>query len=490
MNVFTKALADWDLISDEVRDKWLTGIDEAMLELSNEVADVWLPPELPDFGKIPMPSNENIGQWLEFNALMNEVEDTAIPAAEALEEVNKALDNLERSRQQREMQTQVDFDRRMMKLEEDFSRRREDALVKRQDNLATLGRQFINKQIEIEIAGDRKQEDITTEYNRRIEDANTESHDKQVDAEKKFRDRLQEIRARFDFDAQEAIRKNDAVSLLRIRRRMRFELEQEKRKQEDTTEQAETEAQKKREKVDLWLQREIEDADLAEKRKIEDLISWRSERETEIRARYNSERKIINKNEERKREDLEQWRVWEDEDTQTWFDEQAEKLGERLQEQYDIIEKHKQAQLKLAQYYNRQIARALTINLRPLTYVPGGVTPFTIIGGSAGQRTRIRDISPVPLTTGGRQFGGHVAARQPVKVGERGTETHIPTQAGIISPHVPFMMNSQPTLGSGSIDNSRSIAADISLLDPSQISPIQATIIRTIMMDEILNLGI
>jgi len=72
-------------------------------------------------------------------------------------------------------------------------------------------------------------------------------------------------------------------------------------------------------------------------------------------------------------------------------------------------------------------------------------------------------------------------------VGERGPEPFLPTSSGIIAPHVPLQMATQASPSAGAVDNSRTVNADLSLLDPSQVSPIQRTIIKSIVVEEILN---
>ena len=86
-----------------------------------------------------------------------------------------------------------------------------------------------------------------------------------------------------------------------------------------------------------------------------------------------------------------------------------------------------------------------------------------------------------------RQHGGLVNPQHQYRVGERGPETYMPTKAGVIMPgNREFMPVGAPSIQNISTDNSRSISAPISMLDPTSLSPVQITLIRSIVTDEIL----
>ena len=92
----------------------------------------------------------------------------------------------------------------------------------------------------------------------------------------------------------------------------------------------------------------------------------------------------------------------------------------------------------------------------------------------------------------GNQFGGITNPGVSYKVGEAGPETFRPMQHGIIAPHTPMMVapQSQAAANISNIDNSRSISADISMLEATQLSPVQITLIRSIVTEQILSEGI
>ena len=85
------------------------------------------------------------------------------------------------------------------------------------------------------------------------------------------------------------------------------------------------------------------------------------------------------------------------------------------------------------------------------------------------------------------QHGGYASPGHDYTVGGMGPETVRPTKAGIIQPtQREYMPMGSPQIQHISTDNSRSITAPISMSDPSQLSPIQITVIRSIITEEIL----
>ena len=91
----------------------------------------------------------------------------------------------------------------------------------------------------------------------------------------------------------------------------------------------------------------------------------------------------------------------------------------------------------------------------------------------------------------GLAMGGIAPAGRPTLVGERGPEPIIPMSAGIVAPHAPLNFSPGVSNGGQTInDNSQNVNADLSLLDPSQVSPMQRTIIRSIIAEEILSFGV
>ena len=85
------------------------------------------------------------------------------------------------------------------------------------------------------------------------------------------------------------------------------------------------------------------------------------------------------------------------------------------------------------------------------------------------------------------QHGGYANPGHDYTVGEMGPEPFRPTKAGVIQPtQREYMPMGSPQIQHISTDNSRSITAPISMSDPSQLSPIQITVIRSIITEEIL----
>lgn len=88
-----------------------------------------------------------------------------------------------------------------------------------------------------------------------------------------------------------------------------------------------------------------------------------------------------------------------------------------------------------------------------------------------------------------RQHGGYVSPGNLYGVNERGVEAFMATRAGIIIPREAMLLSPPDKTGGTSIDNSRHLSADVSLLSPDQLTPIVRTEIRSLLTDEILRIG-
>ncbi len=358
---------------------------------------------------------------------------------------------------------------------------------------------------------------------------------------------MKEIREKFDLDAQEAIRMNDAVALLRIRRRMELELRQEKRRFDEKSEDAvEAEDRKNRDLEQKRLD-DIEDADRANERKLRD-NKKRIEREIEDeRQKYKDLLETQEIEEQRKADALAIWLERELEDFNRMWEEKKQDLADDMA---DTIQIYEDGLREVARINNRirqlmQVGIGMVGSMMNFGFPSGGgggggissrfgVVPQNVGAGGAdnddddngpslnhlrGTARALGEATNQPASVmnriasakanwlqarinewgailngdpQGNQFGGITNPGVNYTVGEAGPETFQPMQHGIIVPHQPMMVHpqSQSAPNISNVDNSRNIDANLSMLDPTSLSPVQITLIRSIVTQQILSEGI
>jgi hypothetical protein len=447
---------------------------------------------------------------------MRELEQLLLAAEAAQEKIDKAEAKLARDRALREQQINTRRDRANIDLDLKRSQQREDLFKKHMFNMLKLTDDFNFRVSEAGIQFDQKEEDIHQKHQDKLADIDRNVADKKIDIEKKFRERLKDIRAKFDLDAEEAIRRNDAVGLLRIRRRMKLELDQAKRQRDNQIKEADDAAEKRREDAKIWLERAVRDNDIAENRKLDDLRRADEQRRAQLIEQYNFEyaqidtqyrrqRDAIAENQRRAQADLEEQfakrredlnaALEADYDTVTeWKDSETEYMELTLQTQLDILRAQRRMWLQEGTLF-RHLAQNL---FNPGAFNNNFYDPNTNVG-SGGPSDRGEPIGGSveadvddPVGSGFRkQHGGYVTTGNVYGINERGTEAFYATRAGIIQSRGSLLES--PYMRGGSvmnIDNSRMIQADINTTDPTHMSPIQRTMIKQMITEEMLSHGV
>jgi hypothetical protein len=458
-----------------------------------------------------------IDQRQQIVSQLQDYEQMALAAEDAQERITKAEEKLAKDRTMREEQIRTQFARQGIEAEIKLSQNRENLFTKHMQNMLKMTDDLNFNNLQAGIDFDRKETDIYTKHADKLVDADREAADKKIDIEKKFRDRLKDIRAKFDLDAEEAIRRNDAVALLRIRRRMQLELDQAKTDRDRQEQEADDSAQKKRDDAKIWLDRAIRDNDLAEQHKLEDIIAADEQARKQAVVAYNNEYKALQKSYDEQEELRARREEQTLEDMGKQFDDREEELAKSLEQDYDTVEMWKDAEtdylkLKLQEQTNlfrkyRQLwirEGSLARHLIGSQFGLTGANPYladneTGSGASAyydpsGIGGRFRPEDEETLLSGGSVplygHGGLVTANNLYGINERGAEPFYATRAGVIQAHESMIMSPFGAGGLSNIDNSSHITADIYANDPTQMSPIQRTMMKHIITEEILANGV
>lgn len=444
---------------------------------------------------------------------LEQLEQLSLAAADAQEKITKAEEKLARDRALQEGQIRTRFDRQEIDQDIRRSEQREDLFKKHMNSLLKLTDDLNFRISESGIQFDQKEEDLGQKHTDKLEDIDRKSTEKKIDIEKKFRDRLKDIRAKFDLDAEEAIRRNDAVGLLRIRRRMQLELEQAKTQRDRQVEEADDSAEKAREEAKIQLERGIRDNDLAEKRKLQDIMRADEQRRAQLIDQYNFEHAQIDVQYRRRRAAIEENERRAIDDLNNSFDKRNEDLAAALETDFKTVEEWKNAETEfmrltvIAQAAILRAQRELWLREGTLfrhlmesnfgfgstgvTFVEpssGGLSDRDEGSGGASVNADVED----PVGSGFRkQHGGFVVPGNVYGINERGTEAFYTTRAGIIQSRgslleSPFLNRASMT----NIDNSRTIQADINTTDPTHMSPIQRTMIKQLITEEMLSHGV
>lgn len=460
-------------------------------------------------------ANEDLGNSLQglidealaAKAAAEELGELKSAAEEAAEKIAEAEDKLERDRRQQEAELNTKFARDEIVAQQKLSMEKQEMFRSHMNKMQELNFDFHADNAAALLDFDRKEEDIYTKHTDKLTDIDREEAEKKIEIEEKFRERLEDIRRRFDLQAEEAIRKNDAVSLLRIRRQMRAELEEAVINRDREIETAADTAQKKRDEAQIWLDREIRDNNLAESRKLADLITADQLKRDEMNRQFAWEQSELFKKYDEERALAKQKHDWEMEDLAETYKVKKEELQFQFADEYALQKEwmDKQAEYARLKYQELQAwfraQRALFIREGslarylidsylgpPPSYDPEDFMPDT--GGIGGRVEDDDDPYSSEGRIGGRQHGGFVTSGNYYNVGERGPERFMPVQAGLIVPHQPYMMAARNGSGYSSIDNSRHLNASIAMSDPSQMTPMQRAVIRSIIVEEILAYGL
>ena len=432
------------------------------------------------------------------------------------------------------LQMQIDFNRKRIKIEQDHI-----------DAIQKLRLDRAQNEEDTETDRLRKEADILTKFNRKVIEEELDHSRKIEQMERAHRDRLREIRMRADFDAQEAIRRNDAVELLRIRRKMELDIKLANKKNDEQKRDANDNAEDKRDKLNRQLQYELDDLELTNARKLEDIETNFKRQVAVIEDNYQKQIQANFDAEKQKREDTLIWLKTQLDDFEQSWNDKNRIHKEKWQEFYDIESKY----INMLNAQRQQIISSIPGGPNAMGAglgVPGsgggiggrastmGASPYGGYGagspsaggfGSVSASVRaagirfaqdLFDRGMLPnLTTWTnqidramtidefndlmeqlirigqglppRQHGGLVSPGMPYMVGEKGPEKFMSTKAGIIAPaQREFMPVGAPQIQHITTDNSRSISAPISMLDPSSLSPVQITLIQSIVTEQLL----
>ncbi len=456
-------------------------------------------------------TKELINARQEIVAQLQDLEQLQLKALEAQEKITEAEEKLAADRLMREEEIRTRFARQEIDLETQRSHQREDLFARHVERLLQLTESLNFDRIQAGVQFDRKEEDIRTKHQDKLTDIDRTEADKKIDIEKKFRERLADIRRRFDLDAEEAIRRNDAVGLLRIRRRMRAELETARINRDRQEDEAKDSSEDRRNEAQIWLERAIRDSSEAEKRKLEDIVTADAERRrqlidqysfefAQIDTQYERRRAAIDTNEDRAIEDMRAnfkareealaMSLEEEFDlVKEWKDKETEYMALKLREQAALLAKQRAIWVREMRIMRTLIGNASVFDPGNLTGVPSsfGTGPP---GGVSDRFGRRGDLVVENGVVGYRQHGGFVTSGNIYGVNERGAEAFYATRAGIIAPRDSFIGSPFGVGSASNIDNSRHVNADIYASDPTQMNPIQRTIMRQIVTEELLNYGV
>lgn len=372
-------------------------------------------------------------------------------------------------------------------LEIELSEKRQDVERKNREKIEDIYRKHANGVRDAATDLQRKRADIELEFARKQQDIDLESADKRIQIEEDFRRELEEIRRKFEFDAEEAIRANDALAFLRIQRRAEFEIQEAKDKKKEETATVTEEAKKQTEELALLRQREIEDAQIANQRQLEDLRRRLQDELTAQQVAYQRELQELAIYEERKRAELRRNAQRELEDFNTTWQRRLEDLQRNLQKELEILRR-----------FEAEKARILAQSRARLSDAAGA--DRVLLQNYGNNRARANPVIDTPrnrleasgadtvLTQnyGGRRFGGPVFPGRRYLVGEDEPEIFSPGTTGTIFP-LRKTLNSllySPRLqgATGSIINKRNTNIDLSMLDPTRLSPQHISMIRTIVL--------
>ncbi len=319
----------------------------------------------------------------------------------------------------------------------------------------------------------RDEEDIARKSSSERQVIEREEAQRKLDAERNFRRELQKIREQFLQSAADAERNNDVQAFLSAVRRRDEAIEDAKQSRTDENEDAQQSAKDQRQALKDTREREIEEAKITNRRKLEDL---QTNLERELEAQRQSIERQFQAQTIAEGRQAEMRRVAAERDLADFNTRQASKLAAlelSLAKELAVIEEFEKAKVELARLSAEAEARARRSARLGRDRAPRGRS------GRSGRPPR-EGVQPVGLADGGRVTSG-----DPVMVGERGRETFIPDQPGVV---VPInVMASPPTPGArgasqtiNTTNDSRSFTlADSMLNDPIERQKLQTFILAT-----------
>lgn len=410
--------------------------------------------------------------------------------ADAQDKVNEATAKIEKDFQQDLLEADIKFERARTDALLDGQRKRQDAAKKNLQAILDIEKKNRQARSDSELDLDRDIEDIATKHARENIEQRKDEAQKIIDIEADTQRKIADIIDKSQIDLDEAADKRDAVSYLRILKQRNLDIAEAQKDTQRTIQDTQLEGQRKREELKLQQEQERADAQLANDRRLEDLQTSLA-RDLEAQAiNFDREREQIATNEQRKLDDLVTARERDREDAQRHYDEKLADLQISLAEELAIIAAGNAAIETEAKRHADEMA-TIAAQERASAPVRDTGRPSSRPGAqNIQQQYAAQPASRPGAVNQGRQFGGLVNAGQSYPVGERGPELFTPNANGRIVPNNPLVLPSMsPRSMISNVNNSRQLSADISMLDPSQLSPIQRAIIKNIVLDVLNSVG-
>jgi hypothetical protein len=445
-------------------------------------------------GKETPANTQAIDKILQQNAAEKEAAKAAEELAAAQEKVNEKMEDLETDKARAELDLLVKAERAAIDAAVDAARKREDLARKNVQQIADIQAKYEQGVADAAIDASRAEEDASRDASRDLADISRSQAQKQVDIarqaaqkrldiETQFRRKLQDIQRQFAQSALDAERNRDAVSFLQAQRERAAAIaeattERDRGLQDVGTEEsraqeeARVEAERAREEARINAEREREDRQIENERKLEDLRAQLTRELEEQRLANEQELEEQRLAEERKAEDLATARQRDEEDLKLSLERKKQDLDRALAEELSLIkaaEAQKVAAVKSGSDQRLEIARKEAAEMKKLQSQSAASSPV----GKGGN----------PLTGGPiKKFaaGGNFGAGESIIVGERGPEMVQFPQAGTVIPNnrLPSVVPAPAgaTFNRTAIDNR--VSADVSLLDPSRVTPAQMKMIE------------
>ena len=464
-----------------------------------------------------------------FNDTMADGDDVARNLIYSMEDFQKALETLNEAeakmamdRAQREADIRIKFERAKLDDAQKASEDREQLYREHTNDLLELDIDLASDRSKAETDWERKNSASYVKYQDKLTDIDLKATEKKITIEEKFREKLEDIRRKFDLDAEEAIRRNDAVALLRIRRKMRAELEEADIQRKRDIGNATGDAEQQRVDAKVTYDRALRDNNTFLDQKQEDIETADQEKRDEMQRQLSWEKKELEREYKAQRNERKEERKRAFQDLTKDFDDRKEAMTLQYSTEYDIIDYWKglettalgaalmeqdsllmttyktwlsymaPMQSIIAQIYG--MGQSQLFNRGPGPWIEGmeGYDPDNppLWMGGVSQRLLIPPYADVPQGGGDQRLhGGLVTSGNIYGVNERGIEAFMATQAGIVLPREAMMLSPNTNNNGGNVDNSKHLSADIDMMNPNDMSPIMRTMARSILTDEVLNLG-
>lgn len=425
-------------------------------------------------------------------AAQEEAIPTAEEYAEAQAKIQEAHEKFDTDAARDELDALIAAERKATDAAVDAAREREKIALKNQQAIEDIARK--NEQALADAATDagrdeadaardssRDQADISRSLAQKTVDIARQAAQRKVDIETQYRRKIQEIAQKFSLAALDAERSRDAVAFLAAKRErdLAFAGAGTERDQgiadvnTDTgrqQEEARLEAERAREEARIQAEQAAEDRAIENERKMEDLRA-QLQRELEEQAQANER-------------ELEAQRVKEEQeaaDRATALEREAADRATANERKKADLEASLAEELAIVQKFEGQKTAAFSSESQKR---------IAIAQKEAAQMKQLAQQSASGAGRGGnplvggpiRKFaaGGDFRANELISVGERGQEFVQFPQAGTVIPNNRIASRMPAPAGASfsrtSIDNST--RADVSLLDPSQVSPAQMKIIE------------